>query len=93
MNKKVFTAVMSCVMVTIAITAVIATAVFKSPFAHRTVDYFSLAAALFLITEGLYKITRYRNEPYLPDHLVRHLRIIIGTCVFTIHIMQYIYGV
>jgi len=77
--------IVSCV-----ITVAICVFVFNSSFARNTVDYFSFFAALFLIIDGFYKIRRYRNEPYFPNHSIRHLRILIGTCIFTIHVMQYV---
>ena len=43
--------------------------------------------------EGFYKIRHYKENPYFPDQFIRHIRIIIGTSVFTIHVMQYVYGV
>ncbi|MFC1576326.1 hypothetical protein ACFL3J_01500 [Candidatus Omnitrophota bacterium] len=93
MNKKIFLTVLLWVAVSIALTGTIAVGVFNSSFAHNTIDYFSFAAGLFLIVEAIYKICRYKNEPYFPNQLVRHLRIIIGTSVFTIHVMQYVYAV
>ncbi|MBN1353376.1 MAG: hypothetical protein JW994_01735 [Candidatus Omnitrophica bacterium] len=93
MTKKVCTLVLLAVMITVCLASSITVYVFDTPFAHSTIDYFSFAAALFLIIDGVYKITRYRNEPYVPNNMIRHIRIIIGTCVFTIHILQYIYGI
>ncbi len=90
-NRNLFTAIIIAVIVSIAIASITTVFIFDTPFAHDTIDYFSFAAALFLIIEGFYKIKRHKNEPYLPNQLLRHIRIIIGTCVFTIHIMQYIY--
>lgn len=84
---------MLSVFVTVLTAAMITVVVFNTPFAHDTVDYFSFIAALFLIVEGVYKIRRYRGEPYFPNQFIRHLRVIVGTCIFTIHIMQYIYGI
>jgi len=93
MNKKIFSVVLIWIALSIAIASTITTAVFNSSFGKNTVDYFSFGAALFLITEALYKICRYRNEPYFPNQLARNIRIIIGTCVFTIHVLQYVHGV
>ena len=93
MNKKIFIIVLVVIALTVAIASLIAVAIFDTSFARDTIDYFSFVAALFLIIEGLYKIKRCKDEPYFPNQLLRHLRIIIGTCVFTIHVMQYVYGV
>ena len=79
--------------VTIAITGATCAFIFNSAFAKKTIDYFSFGAAAFLVIEGLYKIRRYRNDPYFPAQLMRHVRIIIGASVFSIHIMQCVYGV
>ena len=93
MNKNIFIIVLISIALTIAIASTITVYVFNTPFAHNTIDYFSFVAALFLIIDGIYKIRHYKAEPYFPDHFLRHLRIIIGTCVFTIHVMQYVYGI
>ncbi len=77
---------------TILVTCAACVGLFHTSFAKNTIDYFSFFAALFLIIDGIYKIRHYRSEPYFPGHLVRHIRIIIGSSVFTIHLMQYIYG-
>jgi len=92
MTKKTMAIALISISITVAIAGSIVTYLFDTPFARNTIDYFSLAAALFLIIEGFYGIKRYKNEPYLPNQLLRHIRIIIGTCVFTIHLLQYIYG-
>ena len=81
------------IIATIAVTAAICALVFNSAFAKKTVDYFSFCAAAFLVIEGLYKIRRYRNEPYFPAQLLRHARIVIGASIFSIHAMQYVHGV
>jgi len=92
MNKKILL-LLSIISFTIIIASIVTVFVFNSSLARNTVDYFSFAAALFLIAEGFYKIRHYKSEPYFPNQLVRHVRIIIGTCVFTIHVMQYVYGI
>jgi len=92
MKKNIFKIVTVVIALTIAIAVVICASIFSTDFARNTIDYFSFFAALFLIVDGFYKIRHYRDEPYFPDQLIRHFRIIIGTCVFTIHVMQYIYG-
>ena len=91
MNKNIFRTVIIFSLASVVIASVICVLIFKSAFAERTVDYFSFLIALFLIIEGFYMIGRYRNESYFPNHFFRCSRIIIGACIFTIHIMQYIY--
>ena len=80
-------------MILLAIAGALSAYLFKTAFAKNTIDYFSFVAALFLIVDGFYKIGHYREEPYFPNQFVRQLRIVIGACVFTIHVMQYVYGV
>lgn len=93
MNKNMLRTIMIVVAFTILVTCAVCVIIFNTSFAKNTIDYFSFFAALFLIVDGIYKIRHYRSEPYFPDQLVRHIRIIIGSSVFTIHLMQYIYGV
>jgi peptidoglycan/LPS O-acetylase OafA/YrhL len=93
MQKKIFRLVVLFALISIAIASLICAVIFNTSFAKNTIDYFSFFAASFLMVDGLFKIWRYREEPYFPNHFVRNLRIIIGACVFTIHVMQYIYGV
>ena len=81
------------VALTIAITALICAFIFNTAFAKDIIDYFSFFAAGFLIIEGLYKIRHYKSEPYFPAQLIRHVRIIIGASVLTIHVMQFVYVV
>ena len=88
-----FRIVVVAIALTVAIAGLVCVLIFNTVFARSIIDYFSFLAALFLIIEGFYKVSRHRNEPYFPSHLMRHVRIIIGTCIFTIHVMQYIYGV
>src|SRR3990167_7439129 len=76
----------------IILTAWIVVMVFNSAFAKATIDYFAFFAASFLIIDALYKITR-KSEPFFPNQMIRFIRLIIGVCILTIHIMQVIYGV
>ena len=92
MAKNTFNWRVISIVITVAVASLICVVVFGSVFADNTIDLFSFLAALFLIGEGFYKVYRFKNEPYFPNQLIRHIRIIIGTCIFTIHIMQCIYG-
>ncbi|MCQ9207662.1 MAG: hypothetical protein NG740_07270 [Omnitrophica bacterium] len=93
MKKNISKIATAGIALAIAIAVVTCASIFNTDFARNTIDYFSFFAAIFLIVDGFYKINHYRNEPYFPNQLIRHFRIIIGSCVFTIHVMQYIYGV
>lgn len=63
-------------------------AVFDSRFALETIDYFAFFAAIFLILEAMYKLITMPKAP-LSDKILRTIRLIIGTCVFTIHLLQF----
>ena len=93
MHKNILILTLVIVVITIALAAIITNFIFNTSFAHNTIDYFSFAIALFLVVDGIYKIIHYRDEKYFPNHFVRHLRIITGTCIFTIHVLQYVYGI
>jgi uncharacterized membrane protein len=93
MNENLMRITIAGVLVTVVITVIICALIFNTPFAKNTVDYFSFVAALFLMADGFYKIRRYKAERYFPHQLLRHIRIIIGASIFTIHSMQYVYGV
>lgn len=93
MNKNIFRLTIIVGILFVGAASLISVLIFNTSFAKNTIDYFSFFAALFLITDGFYKIWRYKDELYFPDQFVRHLRIIIGACVFTIHVMQYVYGI
>ena len=92
MERHASRAVMITAAFIVLIAAAITAAVFNTPFARSTVDYFSFFAGLVLVADGFYKIRRYADEPYFPNQFIRVLRIIFGTCIFTIHFMQYLYG-
>jgi len=62
--------------------------VFDSHFADLTIDWFAFIAGSFLVAEALYQIFT-SKDPLLRDQLFRAFRIIIGTCVFTIHLLQF----
>ena len=93
MKKKIFPIAFTIIMITVAIAGAVCAYIFNTPFARGTIDYFSFFAAGFLIIDGFYKIRHYKNEPYFPNHFIRHFRIIIGACILTIHVMQFVYGV
>ena len=53
-------------------------------------DYLPFFAGIFLVIEALYKISGSKG-PLFPDQFLRVLRVIIGTCLFTIHLLQLIH--
>ena len=93
MTGKTFRVITLVITVTVLIAAGTTVIVFNTSFIRNTIDYFSFFAGIFLMIDGFYKIRRYASEPYFPNQLIRHMRIIFGTCIFTIHCMQYLYGV
>ena len=76
----------------IGVTAYIVVLVFNTKFAKVTIDYFAFFAAIFLITDALYKLFL-RKDKFLPQGLLRFIRLIIGVSIFTIHVMQMVYGI
>lgn len=72
-------------------TFIITCNLFDTPFANRNIDWLSLITGLFLISEGFYKIFFFKKNFY-PFQLFRIFRIIIGICIFSVHLFQYIYG-
>jgi len=76
----------------IAVAGVFTAIVFNTKFARVTIDAWSFAASIFLITEAVYKM-RKDPGPFWPYQFFRFVRIVIGTCVFTIHTCQIIYGI
>ena len=73
----------------IILTATITFRAFETPFAEITIDWFAFLAGIFLAVEGFYKIITSRSAPFFPDQMLRTFRGIIGTCVFTIHLLQF----
>lgn len=91
MNNHKNTMMAPAIVVTI-LTSSIVIMVFNSKFAKTTVDYFAFFAGIFLISDALFKIIS-KNDRFFPYQLIRFIRLIIGISIFTIHIMQYIYGI
>ena len=85
-------AIISFAVAVIILTSLTVIMVFNSKFAKTTVDYFAFFAGIFLISDALFKIIS-KNDRFFPYQLIRFIRLIIGASIFTIHIMQYIYGV
>lgn len=62
--------------------------VFDSRFAEVTIDYFAFFAGIFLVGEGIYKIPKARARG-ISEVVLTTVTIIIGTCIFTIHLLQF----
>ena len=61
---------------------------FDTLAADLIIDWVAFLAGIFLMVEGLYKIFSSKN-PTLRDQVLRAIRVLIGTCVFTIHLLQF----
>lgn len=73
------------------ISASVICAVFETPFAEASIDWFSFIAGGFLAIEGIYKMRKFRADP-LSIQLCRFLRIFIGVNVFLVHLAEFIWG-
>jgi len=62
---------------------------FGTRFAENTIDYTSFAVGIFLVAEAGYKIMT-RSESFFPTQLFRLARVIFGTGIFTIHLLQFL---
>jgi len=76
------------VAVLMTLTFVATCGVFDSSFAEATIDWFAFLAGIFLIVEGLYRISS-TKDAFFPNQLLRTFRVVIGTCMFTIHLLQF----
>ncbi|MDD3088529.1 MAG: hypothetical protein PHT95_01100 [Candidatus Omnitrophica bacterium] len=59
-----------------------------SPLLGMVIDWMAFFFGIFLIAEATTGIIRQKGT-YIPDQLARTFRIIIGTSVFTIHLLQF----
>jgi|GEM_PF-2201124 hypothetical protein len=55
-----------------------------------TIDIAAFIIALFLIIEGIYRIYEHLNFS-LNKQITRSIRIAIGVCIATLHILQFIH--
>ncbi len=55
-----------------------------------SVDYLSFGVAIFLITEGFYRINKNSQQPF-KSQITRIVRISIGCAILTLHIMQFLH--
>ncbi|MFH1665015.1 MAG: hypothetical protein ABIA77_02590, partial [Candidatus Omnitrophota bacterium] len=72
----------------ILITLAVTWQVFDSRFAEVTIDWFAFLAGIFLIVDGVNKILHSPFQSF-QDQFLRSFRVVIGTCVFTIHLLQF----
>ena len=75
-----------------ALAFIVTCAVFETPFAENSIDWFSFLVGIYLVTEGVYKIYRY-PKPFFPIQLARIFRITIGASIFLTHLVQFVWGV
>lgn len=55
-----------------------------------TIDWSALFFGIFLMCDGVWSIHAHYNNGELKDQLLRLARTLVGTCVLTIHILQFI---
>ncbi|MDP8299276.1 MAG: hypothetical protein P9L88_05180 [Candidatus Tantalella remota] len=60
----------------------------NSPLKQISIDWFAFLFGIFLILDGIDSYLR-AKDPSLTDQTLRVIRIVIGTCVVTIHILQF----
>lgn len=65
--------------------------IFDTEFALASIDWFSFFAGGFLGSEALYKILKYKKSSS-GIQASRIIRIVIGFCIFIIHIIQFFWG-
>ncbi|MFH1395666.1 MAG: hypothetical protein ABIH09_05875 [Candidatus Omnitrophota bacterium] len=88
--KKLLPIIIIIVLITTAF--LIICRLFDTNFANSTIDWFSFLVGIFLITEAIYKIRKYPTA-FFPDQFLRTIRILIGLCIFTVHLIQFIWGI
>jgi len=62
---------------------------FDSNFADLTIDWFAFFAGIYLVVEGGYKILTSLKTASTANQVFRFIRVAIGACVFTIHLLQF----
>lgn len=55
-----------------------------------TIDVFAFMAGLFLVSEGAYKIIKYKHVS-VGGQFTRIVRVAFGLAIITIHILQFIH--
>ena len=61
-----------------------------SYFDPVTVDFLAFFIAIFLIVEGIYRISEHKNMS-IKNQFTRSLRIAFGCAILTTHIVQFIH--
>jgi hypothetical protein len=72
----------------LTLTFIVTCKVFDSNFAEATIDWFAFLAGIFLMVEAIYKLAT-DKAANLTNKSLRIFRAVIGTCVFTIHLLQF----
>ena len=72
----------------ITLTAYCAYKVYNAQHSEIIIDYVAFLGGIFLAIEATYKILR-SKESVWPEQSSRLLRLAIGTCVFSIHTLQF----
>jgi hypothetical protein len=62
--------------------------VIASPLRQALIDWFAFSFGIFLILESGHRIIT-AKAPYPIDQILRGMRFSIGTCVFSIHLLQF----
>ena len=73
----------------IVITAYLTYKTFFATFGPVLVDYVAFAAGIVLLTDGVFSIRNSKGTDKL-NTIFPFFRIIIGVCIFTIHLLQYL---
>ena len=73
----------------IALTVYCAHQVYNAPYSEIIIDYIAFFAGIFLAIEAIYTIVLSNNIVW-PHQLSGLLRLAIGTCIFSIHTLQFI---
>jgi hypothetical protein len=62
--------------------------VLATSFRQTLIDWSAFSFGIYLITEAIYRIFTAKNA-ILRDQVLRGIRMVIGSCVFTIHLLQF----
>jgi hypothetical protein len=60
----------------------------EAPFTQAAMDWFVFFSGIFLVVEGTCRILT-AKAPLLRDQIMRTVRVVIGACIFTIHLLQF----
>jgi len=88
--KKILPIITIAGVMTIAFSVICWT--FDTSFADNTIDWFSFLVGIFLIVEAIYKMRKF-PVAFFPEQFFRSIRILIGGSIFTVHLIQHIWGI